>query len=325
MDKIRQKNIKNYDNIELNEPLDILIDELINIDTEKASMRICDELYDLLIENTQKSENINDKFFIINNQNNTSFISNIEANPFEFTKINNNQSNSKNQKRSESNNTTYRNEHKKENIKNNETENSDKKLLKRLIKNEIDTFINTHRASEKKNNIQIFDKNLLSDFLFNLSMIIINKIKPKNEKKFLTPSNDLMVYLSLFFKYLYYEKILEDNNSFINEEYNLINNTIKNQLNEIEKEKIKLEDKLSEVKLKQKINQILEELIHKKTKTKEESKSDDEYLSLTKDEISYIDLCKEFIDLTDHKEKIKKENDKNNNNFLNKKNDILLY
>ncbi len=70
MDKIRQKNIKNYDNIELNEPLDILIDELINIDTEKASMRICDELYDLLIENRQKIENINDKFFIMNNQNN---------------------------------------------------------------------------------------------------------------------------------------------------------------------------------------------------------------------------------------------------------------
>ena len=69
MDKIRQKNIKNYDNIELNEPLDILIDELINIDTEKASMRICDELYDLLIENRQKIENIN-KFFIMNNQNN---------------------------------------------------------------------------------------------------------------------------------------------------------------------------------------------------------------------------------------------------------------
>ena len=325
-DKLRQKNNKdkNKDNIELNEPLDILINELINIDTEKASMRICDELYKLLNENRQKNENINDKFFIINNQNNTSFISNIETNPYEFTKLNNNQSNSKAQKRSESNNTTYRNEHQKKYIKNNEIENSDKKLLNRLIKNEIDTFINTHKYCEKKSNNQIFDKNLLNDFLFNLSMIIINKIKTKKDKNFMISSNDLMIYLSLFFKYLYYEKILDENNSFINQEYNLIKNTIKNQLNEIEKEKIKLEDKLTEIKLKQKINQILEELIHKKNKAKEESKCDDEYLSLTKEEISYIDLCKEFIDLNDQKEKIKNENDKNNNNFLNKKNDIEM-
>ena len=65
-DKIRKNN--NKENIGINEPLDILINELINIDTEKASIKICDELYDLLIvDKQQKKQNINDKFFQINN------------------------------------------------------------------------------------------------------------------------------------------------------------------------------------------------------------------------------------------------------------------
>ena len=313
-DKIRKNN--NKENIGINEPLDILINELINIDTEKASIKICDELYDLLIvDKQQKKENINDKFFQINNQNN-SFISSIETNSIDFIKLNNNQNNYTSHKRSESNNVTKRNEN-----KNDKVENSDKKLLKRLIKNEIDTFINTHKSSEKKNINQVFDKDLLNDFLFNLSMIIMNKIKTKNDKNFSITSNDLMIYLSLFFKYYYYETRLNDNNAFINNDYNLIKKESKNKLNEIEKERIKLEDKLSQLKIKQKINQTLEELIHKKNKTKEESKCNDEYLSLTKDEIAYINICKEFNDLNDQNEKIKNENEKNYNNFLSKKKD----
>ena len=330
-DKIVKKN--NNQEI-LNEPVEILFNELANIDSEKAAMRICEELYNLLILSNQKNENVNDKFFQLNH-NNSFIVSNIEqknkrSDSFEFTKLNNRTN--KQQKRSESNSVSKRNTHDKKELinlkifKNDEQEeNLDKKMLKRLIKNEIDTFINTQKISEVKNNNYDNDKSLLNDFLFNLSMIIINKIKSilsKENKKFFISSNDIMIYLSLFFKLFYYEKLFDNNNAFINKDYNLINKAINNKLVEIEKEKTKLEEKLSEVKLRQKIDKILEELIHKKNKVNEESKCDEDYFKLNKDELDYIDICKEYIDLEEQNEKLKNENEKNNTDFNNKIKDI---
>ena len=333
-DKIMGKN--NNQEI-LNEPVEILFNELANIDSEKAAMRICEELYNLLILNNQKNENINDKFFQLNHNNNSFIISNIEqknkgSDSFEFTKLNN--KTNKQQKRSESNSVSKRNTHDKKELininilKNDEQrENLDKKMLKRLIKNEIDTFINTQKISDITNNNYDNDKNLLNDFLFNLSMIIINKIKSilsKENKKIFISSNDIMIYLSLFFKLFYYEKLFDNNNTFINKDYNLIKKSIINKLSEIEKEKTKLEEKLSEVKLRQKIDKILEELIYKKNKVNEESKCDEEYYKLNKDELAYIDICKEYNDLVEQNEKIKNENEKNNTDFNNKKKDIEI-
>ena len=64
---------------------------------------------------------------------------------------------------------------------------------------------------------------------------------------------------------------------------------------------------------KQKINNSLEDLIIKKNKSNEESKCDEDYINLTKDEITYIDICKEFNDLNEQKEKIINENEKKQN------------
>ena len=325
----------------LNEPVEILFDEIVNIDSEKAASKISEELYDLLILNQPKeNENINDKFFYFNH--NDSFIFNNESKnkrseSFEFTKLKN-QSNYKIHKRSESNNISKVNINNKNEsvninvIKNDEKENLDKKMLKRLIQNEIDTFINTHKISKENNNKnnQEIDIDLINDFLFNLSMIIINKIKnilSKNENNhdnIKLTSNNIIIYLSLFFKLLHYEKLFDYNNSFINKDYNMIKKEIKKKLTEIEKEKLKLDDKLNEVKLKQKIDKVLEELILKKNKSIEESKCTDDYFNLNKEEIRYIDICKEFNDLIEQREKIKNENEKNNYNLLNTKKDIEI-
>ena len=336
--KLCINNIKTNNNEEgLNEPLEILFNEIINIDSEIAAKRICDELYDLLILNPQQEpESINDKFFYLNHNN--SFIlndgsKNKRSDSFEFIKVNI-KSNNRNNKRSESSNNSKDKIRKNESIITNitkidEKDSLDKKMLKRLIQNEIDTFINTLKVSEGnyKNN-QDIDINLINDFLFNLSMIIINKIKSiiskkeNNCKNFHISSNYIIVYLSLFFKLFYYENLFDNNNSFINKDYEIIQKEIKKILNEAEKEKTKLEEKLNEVKLKQKIDKALEDLINKKNNSNEESKCNDEYLN--KEEIMYIDICKEFNDLIKQREKIKNENEKNNYNFIKKKKDIEI-
>ena len=342
IDNIKNNKI-NYNNNEgMNESIEILFDELVNIDSEKVAFKICEELYDLFIVNFQ-NENINNKHLNINE--NKSFILQSEIKNkrndfFEFTKLNNSKSNDKNNKKNKSNNSSKAKiNEKKESInmniiKNNDKENLDKKMLKKLIQNEIDTFINTNKTSTGKNNniYQDVDNNLLNDFLFNLSMIIINKIKnilsksDNNLKNLHISSNNIIKYLSLFFKLFYYENLFDKNNIFINKDYNLIKKEINKKLIEIEKEKIKLEDKLNENKLKQKIDKALEELINKKNYSKEESKNSDEYsdFNLNKEEMAYIDLCKEFNDLLEQREKIKNDNDKNNINFINKKKDIEI-
>ena len=336
--KLCINNIKTNNNEEgLNEPLEILFNEIINIDSEIAAKRICDELYDLLILNPQQEpESINDKFFYLNHNN--SFIlndgpKNKKGDSFEFIKVNI-KSNNRNNKRSESSNNSKDKIRKNESIITNitkidEKDSLDKKMLKRLIQNEIDTFINTLKVSEGNNKYnQDIDINLINDFLFNLSMIIINKIKSifskkeKNSKNFHISSNYIIVYLSLFFKLFYYENLFDNNNSFINKDYEIIQKEIKKILNEAEKEKTKLEEKLNEVKLKQKIDKALEDLINKKHNSNEESKCNDEYLN--KEEIMYIDICKEFNDLIKQREKIKNENEKNNYNFIKKKKDIEI-
>ena len=331
--------ITNNNNEEgLNEPLEILFNEIINIDSEKASNRICDEVYDLLILNPQKEyESINDKFFYSNHNN--SFILNDESNnkrkdSFEFTKINNKSNNRCNKKSESSNVSKDKIREKNESIidnatKRDEKDSLDKKMLKRLIQNEIDTFINTLKISEGNNkNNQYIDKDLINDFLFNLSMIISDKIKSilskkdNNNQHFLFSSNNIIIYLSLFFKLFYYENLFDKNNSFINKDYTFIQKEINKIINEKEKEIIKLEEKLNEVKLKQKIDEALEQLIHKRNNANEESKYNNE--NLNKEEIMYIDISKDFNDLTEQREKIKNESEKNNCNFINKKKDIEI-
>ena len=154
--KLCINNIKTNNNEEgLNEPLEILFNEIINIDSEIAAKRICDELYDLLILNPQQEpESINDKFFYLNHNN--SFIlndgsKNKRSDSFEFIKVNI-KSNNRNNKRSESSNNSKEKIRKNESIitnitKNNEKDSLDKKMLKRLIQNEIDTFISTRKVS----------------------------------------------------------------------------------------------------------------------------------------------------------------------------------
>jgi hypothetical protein len=79
-----------------------------------------------------------------------------------------------------------------------------------IIKKEINNFINMKKKMKVKN------------FLENLSIILINKLK--NYNVFLPSSEILILYLSFFFKILYYENIIDKYFNFINKEYEIDKN-----------------------------------------------------------------------------------------------------
>ena len=64
--KLCIENIINNEYNELNENADLLFEELLSIDAEKAADYICEELYDLLILNKQNNDIINDKYLYRN-------------------------------------------------------------------------------------------------------------------------------------------------------------------------------------------------------------------------------------------------------------------
>jgi hypothetical protein len=150
-------------------------------------------------------------------------------------------------------------------------------------------------------------------------MIIINKIKniiEKENNKIFISSNDLMIYLSYLLKSFYYESLIEKYYKFIIKDYKLLKKDIKKIISEITNESIKLGDKLDEIKIKEKININMIEIIKKKLNNTDNQKQNK---NLTKDELSYIDICKLLNNLISEREKIKNEIDKNNNDLKMKK------
>ena len=194
--------INEIDDEELNKPIDILLNELLYIDPIQTANRITDNIYEIYeLDKKHNKINYNTSYICdskTSKNRNRSGSYDSEALSSNNNKENNNylenNNNPKTHKRSESNDITKQLDiNIKENIINNNTsvnintikikkpENSslDKKVLTRLIQNEIETFLNT-RNIQNNNDINL---SLLNDFLYNLSMIIINKIKSIIEKE----------------------------------------------------------------------------------------------------------------------------------------------
>ena len=315
---------------EINKPIDVMIEELLCFNLGKISLRLCDELYDIYdLEKKQNNYNYINRSYIEDNK------SKRRSGSYKSELLNDenieNKVNYKGHIRSGSNNITNNNQRNNNNINNDimpininintkqiktSKSNSDKKILSKLIQNEIETFLSTENIEINKNN----DDNLLNDFLFNLSMIIINKIKnisEKNKKKNLfISSNDLMCYLSYFFKSNYFEIIINNNLKFIDKEYKVFKKDFTKNFTEINNELLKLEDKLNEIKIKEKINSNMIDIINNKTK---ESNNSNNNNYLTENEVKYLEINSKMNDLLLEKKRIEEEIEKNNEETNNKK------
>ena len=331
---IARLNKKNEFNLNFNEsnndepsnPINISIDELLYFDSVKVAERICEELYNIYdLEKKNYSNSVN-RSCILENKENKNRRRSYDSNLIEI----NNENNIKCHKRSESNNISKKeNENIDNKIINNEIinintihikkseNNSDKKMLSKLIQNEIETFLTTQNI--KNNNIE---ENYLNDFLYNLSIIIINKIKnildKKGKKNIFISSNDLIIYLSYFFKSYFYEILIDNNLLFLNKDYKFIKKNIKEGNSEINKELSRLQDKLDEIKIKEKINIHMIDII-KKNNFNSDNNINENNSNLTQNEMSYLQICSEINDLLLDKEKIQNEIEKNNNYLIKKK------
>ena len=135
-----------------------------------------------------------------------------------------------------------------------------------IIKKEINNFINMKKKMKVKN------------FLENLSIILINKLK--NYNVFLPSSEILILYLSLFFKILYYENMIDKYFNFINKDYEIEKNKGKELL-------LVINNKLSKLKIKE--EEINDEKVINEEKLKFIKKNNFNYL--LQNEQTYIQIC----------------------------------
>ena len=174
----------------------------------------------------------------------------------------------------------------------------DKNSFEDLIQKELNSFLNNN--NKEFNIINLLNK---------ISLIIINEIK-KNEIEIpLDFNNNLVIYLSYFFKILYYDKIIKNNLKFINKEYKSIKKDYKKAKDIINNEISKLNNKLDEIKNK-KIENENNLLIIKNTKINNEGK-----FILSQTEQLYIQICSEINSINEKKNNVK-------NNIINIENEI---
>jgi len=166
------------------------------------------------------------------------------------------------------------------------------------IEAEINNFL------EEKNELKI------NNLLDNISNIIIEQIKNEGE---IQPDFDdnLILYLTYFFKILYYDKVIKNKLKFVNKEYK----TIKKEYNKAKEytnnEIIKLKNKYKEINIKKldtenKLNIIINI-----------KNNNNENIDLTEIEKEYIQICSKINFILKQKDDIKKniiicENDINN-------------
>ena len=168
-----------------------------------------------------------------------------------------------------------------------------------LIEKELNIFI------KEKKEITIY--NLLDK----IALIIIEQIKKSDIEIPFGFNNKLILYLSYFFKILYYDKIIKDKIKFVNKEYKSIKKEYKKAKEFANNELLKLENKFNEINLKKSesennLNLIKNSKINNKVN-----------MNLSDTEQIYIQICSEINTILKQKDDIKKniilyENDINN-------------
>ena len=168
-----------------------------------------------------------------------------------------------------------------------------------LIEKELNIFI------KEKKEITIY--NLLDK----IALIIIEQIKKSDIEIPFGFNNKIILYLSYFFKILYYDKIIKDKIKFVNKEYKSIKKEYKKAKEFANNELLKLENKFNEINLKKSESENNLNLI------KNSKINNKDNMNLSDTEQIYIQICSEINTILKQKDDIKKniilyENDINN-------------
>ena len=170
----------------------------------------------------------------------------------------------------------------------------DKNSLKDLIKIELINFIKKINNDYLYNNNEILE--LIDNLLNNISLKIIEQLKNDDTRiNFNNLQSDLILYLKYFFKILYYDIIIENKLKFINKEYKVQKKENKKNKEIINNELLKIENKYNEIKAKKVYNENQLNILNN---------SNNDYLSLSPIEQSYIQICTKINSLIKQKEEI---------------------
>ena len=279
-DKNKKQSTNNINN-KWSNPINLYIYELNIIDPKKAAKNICNELFNLfnLTNDGSKKDIIFNKNLSIDKKKNKNIYSFFTSDEFINNNIGHNNNKSfvdipkyqldinNNKNISLLKNINYSNI-----ILNYFSLN--KNELYELIQNEIEKFITG----------KIYSYKTMTEFLGNLSIIIISKFQNID---IIISSDILTIYLSYFFKSLYYESIINSNIKFINKDYKTRKKEYKNLVQILQNESSKLDSKFNEYKSKSKIIEKQIKFIEKEIYNKKKN----EPIILTLEEQNYIQIC----------------------------------
>ena len=195
---------------------------------------------------------------------------------------------------------------------------NDKYILKNLVKEELKNFIKLINNNIIKDNDNEGTSLIINNFLNKIVMIIINQFNNnENEiKNYTDLQNELIIYLSYFFKIIYYYYIIENKFKFINKEYKAQKKEYKKLKDIINNELLKLESKYDEIKSKKMYKENQLTLLNKSNQNKI---NDNNYNNLSQDEKSYIQICLKINSIIKQKEEIEKKINNFENDIINRK------
>ena len=169
-------------------------------------------------------------------------------------------------------------------------------LSSKIRKKLIEYFVSTNDYIKNKNKEQNIDNLLI--VLKDLIISFINIYFPSFINKNQNNPDLLILYIKYVIKSFYYQKIISDNFTFLNEEYKKSKKIIKKNLNLIEKEYNNIQNKKEEYL-------ISKNELEEKMKYLYDNINNNNYDDLTPEEKEYIILNQRFDDLNISKKKLK--------------------
>ena len=289
---------ENNFNYKWTKPIDLYIYELYVIDPKKAANNLCNDLFDLFnLSNDGKKKDIHNSDIDIvegKNSNNSSSTLNIYS-------------------QYASDNYLYKNS---DDVSTNDLFNINNNLFS-LDKNGLISTIQSE--VEKFSTGRVYSYKTISEFLENLSILIISKFQYVD---IIMSADSLTIYLSYFFKSLYYESIINSNIKFINKDYKMMKKEYNKLIPYLQSESSKLDTKYNEYQSKTKIIEKQIKLMQKENINIKKQ----EPINLSLEEQNYIQICSKANALIKQKNSIQdtiNEFEKKNN-VLKNKNDLKI-
>ena len=273
----------------IEEPINLFLFELNIIDINRIPTKLYEELSCslgfILINNKSKQYNKKDNYYT---RSQSKDISTIEI--YDKKNLYNKEAVNENNNKNRSLNNSYINSYLENNI-------FEKHSFESLIEAELNSFF------KENNEINI------NNFLDRIALNIIEQLKQNEIEIPLYFYDNLITYLSYFFKILYYDKVINYKLKFLNKDYKSIKKEFRKALDFTNNELVKLENKYDEIKAKKLESE--NNLNHIKN---------NENINLSEEEQSYIRICSKINFIMKQKEEIKKniiiiENELNNKKF----------